>query len=140
MPASQPPPPSDPVPTPGSERARGLLQAAVTYLEARAQLFQIEAKEAASGFSRVASAGAIGGFAFAIAWLIAMPAAISLASAKFGVAWEYLALGVAGIHLFFGFIFLIVSRSRARGLKPFEESINQFKEDRTWLGQNRPQK
>ncbi len=138
MSPSEPPP--EPSIMPPASSARGLLQATVNYLEARGQLLQIEAKEAASTLSRSGRAWLIAAAAFVIGACTLIPAAISLSARLLRIPWEYLALGIAGFLFVIGMIFLSVALRRSRGLRPFEESINQFREDRAWLAKNHPQK
>lgn len=138
MSASDPSPP--PPPGSASGPARGLLQAGLTYVEARGQLLQVEAKEAVGHVSRIASFGSIAAFLLMVTWLLAVPAGISLIAERLAMRWEHLALIAAGAHLFLALIFLILVRARSRSLRPFEESLNQLREDRAWLAKNPPQK
>lgn len=111
--------------------------AAVTYAEARGQLLQIEAQEAVQQVAGAARAGIIGAAAVILGWLLIVPAGISLLSSRLGIRWEYLAMGVAGFHFIVGLIYLLASRRRSAALRPFQESINQFREDRAWIIKNR---
>jgi len=135
--SSAPPPPPAPK---AAGPARSLLQAGLGYIEARGQLLQVEAKEAAGQVSRIATYGSVGLFMVMMAWLIATPAGIVLAAEKFAMRWEHVALITAGAHVVLGAVFLIAVRIRSRALRPFEESLNQLKEDRAWLAKNPPQK
>jgi hypothetical protein len=137
MPESAPLPPPDPTLEPPTSRARSVMNAAVTYAEARGQLLQIEAQEAVRQVGHAARAGLIGAAAVILGWLLIVPAGISLLSAKLGVRWEYLAFGVAVAHFLFGLGYLLASRRRSLALRPFQESINQFREDRAWISKNR---
>ena len=118
---------------------RSLMKAALSYLEARGQLFQVEAKEAIASYSGSTRCAATGGVMLTLAWLLMLPAGISLASRHFGLPWEYLALGVSGVHLLVAFVLFMIAGAKTRRLRPFEESINQLREDRAWLAENRPQ-
>ncbi|MBL9114157.1 MAG: phage holin family protein [Verrucomicrobiaceae bacterium] len=127
----------DPSSEPTLSRARSLMGAAVTYAEARGQLLQIEAQEAVQQVAGAARAGIIGAAAVILGWLLIVPAGISLLSSRLGIRWEYLAMGVAGFHFIVGLIYLLASRRRSAALRPFQESINQFREDRAWIIKNR---
>jgi len=109
-------------------------------MEARGQLLQVEAKEAAGQMSRIATCGSIAAFLLMMAWLIAIPAGISLAAERAAMRWEHVALMTAGAHVLLGFFFLVAVRLRSRALRPFQESLNQLREDRAWLAKNPPQK
>lgn len=131
-----------PPPTPGPEgHVRGLVQAGLRYIEIRGQLFQIETQEAGSHVSKVASRGILALGCLMVAWLLAMPAVVVLAADYLKpywpwARWEYVALGLAGLHLIFGFLFLLAAKSRWQRVRLFEESLNQFKKDREWVAKN----
>lgn len=116
------------------------MQAGLAYVEARGQLLQIEAQEAAAHVSRTARLGGVAASALLIAWLLAVPAGISLLARVTGTPWEYLALAIAGLHLVLGLILFLVVRTRSRALRPFAESLNQLREDRAWLARKQQQK
>jgi uncharacterized membrane protein YqjE len=137
---SQPDPSPTPPPAPQPTGAKGLAQVGLAYVAARGQLLQVEAKEAVGQVSGVASSGGIALFLLMLTWLLAVPAGVALAAEKFALRWEHMALIAAGIHLFLALIFLIIFRSRCRSLRPFEESVNQLREDRAWLAKNPLQK
>lgn len=134
--ATPPPPPQ----RQGSGAAKNLIQAGLSYIEARGQLLQVEAKEAATHVSRMASLGGIAAGALFIAWGLAVPAGVSLIAKATESRWEYIALAAAGAHLLLAFVFLLIVKARSRSLRPFEESLNQLREDRAWLAKNPPQK
>lgn len=117
-----------------------MLHAALNYIEARGQLLQLEAKEAAAQAGRIAASGGIAAFFLMAAWLIALPSGIALAAEKAAIRWEYIALIAAGVHALIGLLFLAALRIRSRSLRPFQESLNQLREDRAWLAKNPQQK
>jgi uncharacterized membrane protein YqjE len=133
-------PPASTAAAPEPNRAKSLLAALASYLEARGLLFQIEAREAGTGFSRVASAMFIGAVLMLIGWMAALPAVVSLTCHYAGFRWEFVTLAVAGFHVLLGLLFLIIAKARRSRLKPFEETLHQFSEDRAWLAQNPQQK
>jgi len=122
----------------GEGRVRGLVQASLRYVGARGKLLQIEAQEAGTHISKVGSRGILALCCLIVAWLLSMPAIVSL-GAEFlkrywvWMRWEYLALAMAGGHLFFAFIFLVAAKSRWNKARLFEESLNQLEKDRQWV-------
>lgn len=124
-----------------SGRVRGLVQAGLRYGEVRARLFQIEAQEAGSHLSRVSTRGVMAVSALMVAWMLAVPALVSLAAELLKqhwpwMRWEYVALAVAVLHLLIGFILLLAAKRRWARVRLFEESLNQFQKDREWLARN----
>lgn len=123
-------------------RIRGLLQALLRYVGARGKLFQIEAQEAGTHVSKVGSRGVLALMSLIVAWLLAMPAVVSLGAEYLQqhvwawMRWEYLALMLAGLHFFIGFLFLIAAKGRWKRVHLFEESLNQFEKDREWVARN----
>ncbi|MDB6139441.1 MAG: hypothetical protein JWO94_2513 [Verrucomicrobiaceae bacterium] len=126
-------------PTSGLDRVRALIQALLLYIGARGKLFQIEAGEAGGKLAGVAIGAVVGLAALAGAWLLLVPAAIGFAVRRYDQPWEYVAGAVGGVHLLVAVIFLLRIRSRLRGLKLFEESLNQFERDRSWVGHKETQ-
>ncbi len=127
-------PPSFQEPASGLDRLRALLQALLLYVVARGQLFQIEAKEAGTQLVSIVIGAVVGVAALAGAWLLVVPAAIGFAVRHYDLPWEYVAGGVGAAHLLVAGLFLLRLRNRLRGLKLFEESLNQFERDRAWVG------
>jgi hypothetical protein len=62
-----------------------------------------------------------------------LPALVWIVSHTQGWPWWKVALGAAGVHLFFGLIFLLRLRTLLRRLHVFEETFKQFQRDREWL-------
>ena len=122
-------------------RVRGLVQAVLRYIGARGKLFQIEAQEAGSHVSKVSVRGVIALGCLLVAWLLSIPAIVSLGAEYLKpyapwMRWEFMALILAGAHLFFGFIFLMDAKRRWGRVRLFEESLNQFEKDRAWVAHN----
>ncbi len=131
--------PLSPTTASGFDRLRELVQALLRYFAARGLLFQIEAKEAGTQLVAVVIGAIVGLAALAGAWLLIVPAAIGFAVRRYDQPWEYVAGGVGAAHLLVALIFLLRMRSRLRGLKLFEESLNQFERDRSWVGHKETQ-
>ena len=133
-----PPPPSEP-PVSSADRLRSLVGVLLRYVAARGKLFQIEAQEAGVVLAGVAVLLVLGLGALAGAWCLLMPAVVWFASQKLHQPWEYVAGAVGGLHLFFALIFMLRLRGRLRRMKLFEETLNQFERDRSWVASNETQ-
>ncbi len=119
-------------------RLKSLLRALALYGEARGRLLQIEAQEAGVKFTGLLVLAGIAAGCLLCGWLFAAPALVWLVAHTQGWPWWKVALGAAGLHLFFGFIILLRLRHLARKLQVFEETFKQFQRDREWLGSNPP--
>lgn len=114
-------------------RLKSLLRALALYGEARGRLLQIEAQEAGVQFTTMLVLAAIASGFLLCGWLLAVPALVWIVSHTQGWPWWKVALGAAGVHLFFGLIFLLRLRTMLRRLQVFEETFKQFQRDREWL-------
>ncbi len=119
----------------GLKRVRGLVQALLRYVAARGHLLQIEAQEAGSRLASVAIMAVIGLGALGGAWLLLVPAGVFCLARWMGWPVEYVAGIAGGIHLLLALIFLLGLKMRLRKLKLFEETLNQFEKDRSWVAQ-----
>ncbi len=115
-------------------RVKSLLQTLALYIEARGRLLQIEAREAGSKFSVILIFALLLAGCLLFAWMIAVPALIFLVADSQGWPWWKVTLGAAGLHLFFACVFLVALKARLHRLGVFEETLNQFKYDRDWIG------
>lgn len=120
-------------------RVKSLLRALALYSEARGRLLQIEAQEAGTKFTSIIVLAVVLSGCLLCGWMLALPALIWLISQSQGWPWHFVALGAAGLHLLFGFIFLLMLLSRLRRLRVFEETFHQFQRDREWLSATPPQ-
>lgn len=130
----------NPGPPPSTEEhasAPGLLHSIAHYAEARGRLLQIEAQEAGSRLSNLLGMLVIALGGLVIGWMLAVPALIWLLVQRYDWPWAYVTLAAAGIHLFLGIIFFLSLKTRLRGLRLFEETFHQFRNDREWLASNR---
>lgn len=119
-------------------RVRALMRALALYAEARGKLLQIEAQEAGMKFSVILIFALILGGCLLFGWLLALPALIWLVADWQNWPWWHVALGAAGLHFFFAFIFLLALKARLRKLRVFEETFHQFQRDREWIGDPPP--
>ena len=133
-----PQPPSE-VTASSADRVRALVNVLLRYVAARGRLFQIEAQEAGVQLAAVTVVGVLGIGTLAGAWLLLIPAAIGFAARQLHQPWEYVAGAVGAVHLLFAMIFLLRLRALLRRLKLFEESLNQFERDRSWVANNETQ-
>ncbi len=122
--------------TPEPSGVRGLAQAGLLYMEARARLFQIEAQEAGQKVSRLAVLAIIGLVFVVFAWLLLAPAAVFLIAEISGWSWKFVAAAMGGFHLMIGLGCLLRLRSVAKGIRLFEESIHQCQRDRECVSQS----
>ena len=111
------------------------------FVQARKELLAIEAKEV----SQFAVGKVIGisllAFGMLFFWMLLLCAAISfggkwLAERYEGVGWEALAAGIAGVHLLLGLIGLAKLKSKPSN-KFFQYSLQEIKNDRQWLTNNK---
>ena len=119
-----------------TQRLRGLAQAGLAYAEARGKLFQIEAEEAGYHAGIIGRAAGIGAGAIVGAWLLLVPAVISLVAKKLEQPWEYVAAALGALHLIIGLALLLRLKARWPQMRLFEESLNQFQKDREWIAGN----
>ena len=137
---------AEPAPLPPSEttastadRVRSLIGVLLRYVAARGLLFQIEAREAGTHLAAIAVLLVLGLGALAGAWLLLVPAAVWYVAGQLHRPWEQVAAAAGGLHLFLALVFLLLLRGRLSRLKLFEESLNQFERDRSWVARNETQ-
>lgn len=129
--------PGSPPESEKSASAAGLLRAVALYVEARGRLFHIEGREAGLRLSGLAGMFMLAFAALLVGWLLAVPALVWIIAESNGWHWTRVALIAAGLHLFFGLLFLAGLKSRLRDLRLFEETFNQLRQDREWLASNK---
>lgn len=122
-------------------RVRGLVHAGLRYVEIRGKLLQLETQEAGAHVSKVSVRLVLALGALFMAGFLAMPAIVVLATEYLKqhwawMRWEYVALALAVLHLFTGFILLLAAARRWKRVQLFEESLNQLQKDREWLAQH----
>ncbi len=124
---------------PSVDHVRGLVNVLLRYVGARGKLFQIEFQEAGSKLVGILIAIVVGLGALAGAWLLLMPAAVWFIADWLHKPWAYVAAAAGGLHLLVALAALLWVRARLGGLKLFEESLNQFERDRSWVTSNETQ-
>jgi len=123
----------------GTDRVRSLIGVLLRYVAARGKLFQIEAQEAGTHLAGVAVLLVLGLGMLAGAWCLLVPAGVWFAAQKLHQPWEVVAAVAGGAHLLLALIFLLRLKGRLSRMKLFEESLNQFERDRSWVASNETQ-
>lgn len=114
--------------------ARGLAQAGLLYFEARARLFQIEAKDAGQQVTRMIVLAVCALCLLGGAWLLLMPVLVWWIAQAAGCAWHLVAAVAGGVHLVIAVVLVLWLKGAAARLKLFEETINQCRRDRECVG------
>lgn len=117
--------------------APGLLRAIALYIEARGRLLHIEGQEAGARLSNLVGMFMLALTSLIVGWILAAPALVWLIAEYNGWPWTRVALIGAAAHLFLGLLMLAGLKNRLRGVQFFEETFNQFRRDREWLGSNK---
>lgn len=115
-----------------------LVKTVFLYLDARLRLVQIESKEAGTRILSVFILTVITLGAFALGWLIAIPALIWWIADKYAQPWHLVAFSAAGAHIVLALILVIILKSKIARLRLFEDTVGEFQKDRQWLAQNQP--
>lgn len=98
---------------------------------ARVALFQLESKVAVRGATRRAGIiAAACGCAFA-AWMLLLAGGVSIISQSTGWPWNWVAVGLAAVHLLVGVILAQVARSAET--PNFPATRTEFQKDREWI-------
>lgn len=135
--------PDSPFGDPGADKAdqgiaalsRSVIDAALSYFQARLLLLRIESKEASSVIARRFALFLSASTLFSLAYFVAIAAGISLLAERLDIRWEYVAFWVAGAHAFLAILIVLIARAKfSRPL--FENSLKELEKDRQWL-QNR---
>ncbi len=108
-------------------------------IASRLELIQLESKQAAQEASRRAMLiGVAAGCAFA-AWMLFLAGGVSLLSQVSGWPWNWVAVGLACLHLLVG---LILAKAAKSVVTPtFQATRAEFQKDREWIENfNKPRK
>ena len=108
-------------------------------IASRVALIQLESKDAARGAARRAVIiAAACGCAFA-AWMLLLAGGVSIISQATGWPWNWVAVGLAAVHLLVGVILAQVAK--AAGTPNFPATRTEFQKDREWIENfNKPRK
>ncbi|BCU79108.1 phage holin family protein [Luteolibacter sp. LG18] len=116
---------------PGEAPPANWREAVADLVSARVALIELEAREAARGAGRKGVLAAILGGAAFFTWALVLAGVIPLLAAAFGVAWGWIALGLALLHAIVAGIALTMLR------KPeppaFSLTRSEFQRDREWF-------
>ena len=100
-------------------------------IAARVALIELESKEAAlAAGRRTALIGAACACVFFM-WALAITAAVSLISRAVGWPWDWVAAGLAALHLIVGILLAQSAKSAGNPAFPFTRA--EFKKDREWI-------
>lgn len=130
---------ADPGPTSHDEPHANWREALMALIASRLELIQLESKQAAEEASRKAVlVGVAAGCAFA-AWMLLLAGAVSLISQGTGWPWNWVAVGLAGLHLLIGLI--LAKAAKSVGTTAFPATRAEFQKDREWIENfNKPRK
>lgn len=105
----------------------------------RVALIQLESKDAARGASRRAVlVAAACGCAFA-AWMLLLAGGVSIISQSTGWPWDWVAVGLATLHLLVGVV--LAHAAKSADTPAFPATRAEFKKDREWIENfNKPRK
>ncbi|NNE93124.1 MAG: phage holin family protein [Verrucomicrobiales bacterium] len=126
---------STPPDTLGS-KAAAMLGALLDYIGIRLQLLRLEAEEAKGGLVRKAALIVAGGFFLLLSWIGICAGLVGFLALKLGWSWWAAAFLVAGSHLVFGVVFLLLAAKKPKN-PLFGDSIREFAKDRDWLNSHR---
>ena len=100
-------------------------------IASRLELIQLESRQAAQDASRRAVwVGLAAGCAFA-AWMLLLAGGVSLVSQASGWPWNWVAVGLACLHLLVGLILARAAKSAATPAFPATRA--EFQKDREWI-------
>lgn len=106
-------------------------EALMALIAARVALIELESKEAAlAAGRRTALIGAACACVFFM-WALAITAAVSLISRAVGWPWDWVAAGLAALHLIVGILLAQSAKSAGNPAFPFTRA--EFKKDREWI-------
>lgn len=118
------------------KRFQNVVRGVVVYLQARHQLFLIEAREAAAFLSNRLVLALVAFVFLACGYALLLVAAIILFSQWSGLPWPYVCLLASALHLVVGYLFVRLAQRPPR--EPlFEESVKELEKDREWLANSK---
>ncbi|MEI6536302.1 MAG: phage holin family protein, partial [Verrucomicrobiaceae bacterium] len=68
-------------------------------------------------------------------WLLLMATVVATLVSKAGWSWVASSLVVGGVHVILGVLLFMLMMSRMSRTRWFEHTMNEFRKDRKWLGQ-----
>ncbi len=122
----------------GSLQARfqKVLGGIVLYLQARQQLFLIEAKDAVHFLSKRLVLAFIAFLFIAFGYALFLGGAIVVIDRFTRVPWWFVCLLLAPVHLVIGYIFVRLCK-RPPSVRLFDDSIRELEKDREWLSNSK---
>jgi uncharacterized membrane protein YqjE len=105
----------------------------------RVALIELESKDAARRASKRAVLIAVASCCAFAAWMLLLAGGVSIISQSTGWPWNWVAVGLAALHLLVGIILAQVARSA--GNPTFPATRAEFQKDREWIENfNKPRK
>lgn len=106
-------------------------EALMGLVASRVALIQLESKDAARGASkRAVLIAAACGCAFA-AWMLILAGGVSIISQSTGWPWNWVAVGLAALHLLVGII--LAQAAKSTDTPTFPATRAEFQKDREWI-------
>ena len=116
------------------DAAGSAVRSAADLARARTELLLLEASEARRTSSTLSRFAGVGLVCCAAGYTLLLTAAAHYAGTKwFGGDYAVPALALAAFHIFVGTIALLAARARLRRARFFDETLEQFQQDRQWL-------
>jgi len=109
----------------------------LVHFQARALLLAVETREAFREISDRSRHAAVGALLLMIGYLLLMTSAVPLLAEAWHTRWQYVGLGLAGLHLAAGGFILRQSR-RSLPSPLFANTLNELEKDRQWLARTPP--
>ncbi|MES2661409.1 MAG: YhjD/YihY/BrkB family envelope integrity protein [Verrucomicrobiota bacterium] len=126
-------PDAEPTSQPSPGRLRGMIAPVLGYLEARGLLASIEAREALQHLIWLGIALAAAVVAAFAGWLLLATALVGWLTGIFGWSWVKAAGITGGAHVVAALAMALLMRQRLRKTLWFTNTLNELKQDRSWL-------
>lgn len=120
-------------PVPQSTSTHRLASPVLKYLEARALLLGMEARDASRQVVAVIVWLTLGALAAFVGWLLLASSLVGLLSVHCGWSWVQATAVVGAAHIFFAIAAVLVTWNRLTNANWFSDTLNEFKKDRAWL-------
>ena len=115
-----------------AQNLSSLASAAIAYVQARAGLVGLEAREAGRHYLRVLLLAAAGAVLLLFAYLLLLVGLAFLAATMFGVDWLWVCLGLGAVHLAAAAAALLLVLHRIKqGV--FPATMAELNKDREWI-------
>ena len=116
---------------------RETVRAFLVYLQTRAHLFALEAREASTQLGNKAIYFAVGGAFLFLGYVLLLAAAIPMMALAFKTDWQVICLIVALLHLLGGGVMFYLAKKWFSN-PMFEATLKELEKDQRWLALNVP--